>query len=276
MSTAAKQGFALPMALWALVLAGGLAGHALDVSRHSAVEAVSAESRALAAGRVEAAVAVAMHRIATAASSGEVPPAQFACYIGGASIAIRIVDEAGKLDLNRVSPGTMAMLFGQLGHGAPDKFAAAVADFRDSDDLRRLNGAEAGDYARLGLRRLPRNGPLLALTDLRAIPGGATIDLDELARHATVAGAASVDPSIATPLVLEIVRARVPDGRAFAASPRQSFALTAETELREGLVLRHSVLIRKGTGVGGITDVLHQQTSVHSGKAVNRLAHSNC
>ena len=47
----------------------------------------------------------------------------------------------------------------------------AIADFRDPDDLRRLNGAEDADYQSAGLKHGAKDGPFKAIEELQQVLG---------------------------------------------------------------------------------------------------------
>jgi general secretion pathway protein K len=93
-------------------------------------------------------------------------------YSGGA-IRIVLQDEAGKIDINAAPDELLAGLFAVLGVGPEEtaRLVDAIADWKDEDDLRRLNGAEGEDYRRAGLTWVPRNGPFEAVEELRLVLG---------------------------------------------------------------------------------------------------------
>src|SRR3546814_16801372 len=95
------------------------------------------------------------------------------------------------------------MRVGGADEAKADRVAAAITDWRDADDLRRPQGAEWQDHAAAGSRYRPRNGPFVALGELRAV-AGMTPGL-----HAAVAplmtlhsGSGGVDPTVAPQRVL--------------------------------------------------------------------------
>jgi len=93
--------------------------------------------------------------------------------LGEGLIRIAITNEAGKIDLNRASEETLESLFVSVGANSGDarKLAAAVEDFRDSDDVRRPGGAEAIDYQGAGLDYGPENAPFASIDELRRVFG---------------------------------------------------------------------------------------------------------
>jgi general secretion pathway protein K len=88
-------------------------------------------------------------------------------------IRIRVQDEAGKVDLNAASDELIESLLLTLGVGSSEarRITDAIADWRDTDELRRASGAEAGEYAAERRSYGPANGPFLAIDELRLVLG---------------------------------------------------------------------------------------------------------
>lgn len=88
---------------------------------------------------------------------------------------IRLQDERGLLSLN--VPQRERWLAALIGAGASFDQAASMIDvlldYTDTDNLKRLNGAEASDYAAAGLP-LPRNDWILSVDETRRMPVWAT------------------------------------------------------------------------------------------------------
>jgi len=91
----------------------------------------------------------------------------------GVLVEVRATDERGKLDINSTDELTMASLF--AGHGMEfdeaELLAAAVMDWRDTDDLERVNGAEEEAYFAAGLEMPPANRPFLMTEELLQVIG---------------------------------------------------------------------------------------------------------
>ena len=79
--------------------------------------------------------------------------------LGEAQLEISITDERGKLDINVAEERTLFNLFLNNGmeYEQAELLAAAVMDWRDDDDIERVNGAELASYQSVGLEV----GPLL-------------------------------------------------------------------------------------------------------------------
>lgn len=91
----------------------------------------------------------------------------------GVSVRITLRDETAKLDINEAPA---ELIRGLLKHaGLNDLEVAslsdAIADWRDADDFRRPNGAEARDYEAAGRDYIPSNRPFESIEDLRLVLG---------------------------------------------------------------------------------------------------------
>jgi general secretion pathway protein K len=81
--------------------------------------------------------------------------------LGEGVVVIRIEDESGRIDLNRADLATLESMLVSTGLPTDEAqhLAAAIADYRDPDDIKTPGGAEAFDYEAAGLRHGPKNGP---------------------------------------------------------------------------------------------------------------------
>lgn len=80
-------------------------------------------------------------------------------YHGSGEDIVRLQDNRGLLNVNFVEQNMMSRLLGQLGIPVEkrDAMIDALRDYIDTDDLRRLNGAETSEYAALGLPPPPND-----------------------------------------------------------------------------------------------------------------------
>jgi len=93
---------------------------------------------------------------------------------GDAHIAANAIDESGKIDLNSASDALLKGLFqtaGGLDADAAQGFVDRIDDWKDPDDLRRPNGAEAADYEAAGLAYKPANAPFENVAELQRVLG---------------------------------------------------------------------------------------------------------
>jgi general secretion pathway protein K len=90
---------------------------------------------------------------------------------GSARVRVAIQDELGRIDLNHADGALLTGLFQSVGL---DSFSAnrlvdKILDWRDSNGLKRLNGATAQDYRAAGLAYGPRNGPFQSVDELKLV-----------------------------------------------------------------------------------------------------------
>jgi hypothetical protein len=90
--------------------------------------------------------------------------------INGRTVLIRLVSVQGLVGLSPEDPRKTQLFLEQAGHRPAEalRLAAALADYADEDDLRRLGGAERRDYPDM---RFPANGPLRSAREACAVLG---------------------------------------------------------------------------------------------------------
>ncbi len=176
MKRSGQSGIAIVLALWLTVLLTVLAsGFAFSMRGEAlaARNAVSlAQARAAADGAVErTAYELSRPRIADAWS----PDGQAHRWNdGGAAIVVTAVDEAAKIDINAAPDAllkNMLMVIGGLDDPAATALVDAIGDWRDPDDLRRPNGAEAPEYRAANLKYVPANAPFETTGELARVLG---------------------------------------------------------------------------------------------------------
>lgn len=127
---------------------------------------------------------------------------------GEGIVAISVVGEAGKIDLNFAPAPLLRGLFESVGIGTDEAVALAdaVADYRDENDLKRLNGAEDDDYARAGYAQGAKDAPFALIDELRWV-FGMTPDLFARVQSLVTVNArqASINAATAPPGVLRAV-----------------------------------------------------------------------
>ena len=209
-----EDGFVLVVVLWIAALmalfSAALASAALDYVRSTRNGVESARVRLLA----DAGVRLVVLDMTNAAATGR--PARFvageaptACRLpDGETMVLAVSDEAGKVDLNSASEGLLAALL--VGNGvdreAARRIVEAIADFRDGDDAKRLNGAEREQYLAAGRRAGPKNAAFDAVIEVASVLG---VDKDlylRLQPHLTVySGQSGIDPMLASSELLDIL-----------------------------------------------------------------------
>ncbi len=119
---------------------------------------------------------------------------------GGGRVWLSIQDEDGKIDLNAAPDGLLRGLFLSVGldEDASAALVDAIADFRDRDELHRLDGAEDRDYADAGLPWGAKDAPFEALEELQQVLGMTGEIYRRVAPALTVySGRRGIDPRVA-------------------------------------------------------------------------------
>ena len=92
---------------------------------------------------------------------------------GAAPTASGMIDEGGKISLNRADEALLRKVFETLGLKADEQeeITDAIIDWRDSDDLHRLHGAEDEYYMKLPEPYHAKNGPFDSVDELLQVRG---------------------------------------------------------------------------------------------------------
>lgn len=208
MSVRRKQaGVALILVLWLLVLMVALVGGFARSARIEALEAHQLRSAVVARQAARAGIEYAVLRMQYQdvdrrwVPDGRMYPFAYA----GAQMQIRIVDESGKVDLNGASPELLHRLLLALEVKEPQAqaIAAAIADFRDPDDLLTPGGAEAADYRAAGLPYGPKNKPFETVSELQRVLGVDQPTYARLRPYVTVYASGDPSPTFAQAPVLQ-------------------------------------------------------------------------
>ncbi len=170
-----SEGFALVLVLWVLSLLTIMAGSfALSMRREAAIAAGSSNN-AQATAVAESGLAIAelmlmnpdqRQRWRTDGSIYQIDYAE-------SSVRIRLLAETGKIDLNSAS---QTLLQGLMTHAPMEtklqtKLVNAILDWRDADDLTRIEGAEKKEYKNAKLTYQPLNKPFQAIEELQLVLG---------------------------------------------------------------------------------------------------------
>jgi len=170
-----QQGLALVLVLWILVLVTVTSGAYTLMARMDQLEA-----NALLAGtqaRLSAEAAIDLIAVALRDPDDSSRPIAdgrpYYLAVDGNPVEVRITDERGKLDINIAQEDTLFTLFVNHGLDPSDAelLAARVLDWRDPDELERVNGAEDDAYLDAGLAVGPANRPFLMAAELLQVLG---------------------------------------------------------------------------------------------------------
>jgi general secretion pathway protein K len=175
MNRRAQTGLALVLVLWILVLVTVTSGAYALMARMDQLEANALLSGTQARLNAEAAIelmAVAL-RDPDDLSRPIADGRPYFLTIDGNPVEVRITDERGKLDINAAQEDTLFTLFVNHGLNPSDAelLAARVMDWRDSDELERVNGAELDAYLDAGLEVGPANRPFMMTAELLQVLG---------------------------------------------------------------------------------------------------------
>jgi general secretion pathway protein K len=171
-----QRGVALILVLWVAILLTVIAGSFAFAMRTD----MQVVQNSVAIARAEAAANAGVHRALlelfkppTDAERWQADGQAHEITLAGAKVTVSVLDESGKIDINAAAIELLKGLF--LSAGLKDEEAVAlvdaVQDWRDADDLRRLNGAEEPEYRAAGLKYKPANAPFQTIEELQLVLG---------------------------------------------------------------------------------------------------------
>jgi len=170
-----QRGIALVLVLWVLLLLTIITGSFALMARMDRLEANTLLSGTQARMSAEAAINLAALALRDPNDESRMlaDGRAYEMELDGVKVEIQAIDERGKLDINAADELTLANLF--TGHGMDlndaELLAAAVLDWRDEDELERVNGAEVEAYFAAGLQVGPANRPFLMTEELLQVIG---------------------------------------------------------------------------------------------------------
>lgn len=205
------NGAALLLVLWMIVLLTALVGAFALTARVEHMQGQVVARGFSAENAARAGLEYALHRLALTdprvqwQADGRPYEWQFA----GAKIEVRIVSEAGKVDLNQADSGLLAGLLRALGSdpGEATRLAGAIIDWRDSDSMTQLSGgAEDADYAAAGRPYGAKDAEFESIAELEQVLGFTPALYAKIAPHVTVySRSPRPDPTFATAPVLNAI-----------------------------------------------------------------------
>jgi general secretion pathway protein K len=169
-----QRGLALVLVLWVLALMTIMAAsYALSTQREAALLTHAHErARALALADGGIYYAMLMLSLPDPKQRWKAEGNEYVWPTEGAEVRLRIHDESGKLDLNAAQELTLRTILAAVtgDDEAAGRLTDAIIDWRDPDDLKRMNGAESHEYEAAGLQK-PQNRNFLVLEELRGVLG---------------------------------------------------------------------------------------------------------
>lgn len=204
-----EQGYALLAAVASIALLSSLSLMMLLASQGTVVMAAAESDQARLTAAADGGVALALQGILQPdrrqrwAIDGSIHRASFAGY----QLAMAVIDERGKIPLNRLNRDQSAAMFEAFGLSGADRDIAvdSFLDWRDQNDDPNPEGAEADHYAPKGL--LPRNGNLRTVGELALIRGVGPAVAARIIPYATVdfGPKGDFDPRFASPVARRIM-----------------------------------------------------------------------
>jgi general secretion pathway protein K len=168
-------------------------------------------------------------------------------------VTVRIAtrDEAGKVDLNHASAEVLIALLVQAGveMTRASAIADAILDWRDADDLRRLNGAEDADYRIAGRGYGAADSRFHAVDELQRVLGMEPDIFAAIEPALTVySGLAATNPQLASPQVVNAISG-LPAAQTSASG--LSFTIHVEAETATGIMSRVAATVALVPGNAG-------------------------
>jgi general secretion pathway protein K len=170
-----QRGIALVLVLWVLLLLTIITASFSLMARMDRLEANTLLSGTQARLSAEAAINLAVLALrdpddeTRMRADGRLYQQEF----DGILVEVSAIDERGKLDINATDELTLVNMF--IGHGMEmteaEFLSAAVLDWRDEDEMERVNGAEEDAYYAAGLEVGPANRPFMMTEELLQVVG---------------------------------------------------------------------------------------------------------
>jgi general secretion pathway protein K len=206
-----QNGMALVLVLWLVVLLGIMAtGHSRNA--HTDTRLASQQLQAAKArGLAEAGINHMILEMLAARSDRDIPidGSVFSRRIGEQTVTLAVRDTLGLVDLNAADAVLLDTALRAAGaqEARRQRLIDAVQDWRDKDDLTRLNGFEDADYEAAGMPWSSRDGAFTAVDELKYLPGMTQDVFERLAPLVTVhSGRGKVNFDLAPPVLAAAVR----------------------------------------------------------------------
>ncbi|QCU72723.1 general secretion pathway protein GspK [Luteimonas yindakuii] len=205
------RGAALLLVLWLIALLAALVGAFALTARTEHLQGRVLHRGVVATEAARAGLEYAVARVIDTTPEGRwlADGREYGWRFHDAGLTLRIVDEAGKVDLNVAQPPLLAALLRTAGAeaGAADQLAGAIVDWRDTDDLGQpVGAAEDPQYAAAGIPYGAKDAPFEDIGELQQVLGMTPALYAAVAPHVTVhSGLPSPDPRFAGALVLQAI-----------------------------------------------------------------------
>ncbi|WP_432695486.1 general secretion pathway protein GspK [Marinobacterium sp. YM272] len=169
-----QQGVVLVTVLWVLILLSLIATNLSLGGRGFARQTLNTEQAYKAGQAADAGLVWALWSLQQQEPYGWLADgSEHNMEIGGTEVRVSLQDESGKLDLNTLPTELLDALIEPAMEDDSQRAAlvAAIEDWRDEDDLIRLNGAEEDEYLAAGRSEGPANQPFKEVAELANVLG---------------------------------------------------------------------------------------------------------
>ncbi len=161
-------------------------------------------------------------------------------------LSLSAQDEAGKIDLNTANEALLLSLFQGLGLplDIANKYTDAIIDFRDTDNLKRLNGAEEKEYKEAGKPYGPKNFQFQTIGELHQVLGLSDKIITQLKPLVTIYSKRSgFDANISPQTLKEALTKRKEIGLYKLVSNRKTFTISAIAKTPSGTLFTRRAVI---------------------------------
>ncbi len=171
-----QRGLALIIVLWMVTLLSVIASSFAFNMRSDLLLARNQLSSAQAQALADAGIQRAMYELAKPVTDRQrwvAGGTRREFELAGAKIAVTVLDESGKIDLNAAPETLLKSALGAAGLAEAQSAAVldAILDWRDKDSLKRPLGAEDEEYRSAGLKFRPANSPFETVEELQHVIG---------------------------------------------------------------------------------------------------------
>ena len=204
-----QTGMAMVIVIWVLTLLTIMAGSfALTMRRETTViSAVKDNAIMLAAAETGITIAQQMLLLADENKRWRADGSVYQLQYKDAEIRVRLLSEQGKIDINKADEVMLTTMMNSTTFemDKQQELVSAIIDWRDKDDLVRLNGAEKQQYEDAGLAYQPANTNFQLIDELQMVLGMNATIFQELQPLITVySSQPKVNLSVASKEVLQV------------------------------------------------------------------------
>ena len=248
------EGIALIVVLWMLLLLSIIAAALIIETRSSTRIALNMTEGAALRAAADAGIQRAILELADARSNGALDTVKlrpdgtvYAWPFGNSTVRISVQDERGKINLNEATEQVLIALFRSVGVD-PDKaqsLAAAIADFRDADNLMRPGGAEEAEYQAAGLPWGPKNAPFEAVEELKQVLGVTPEIYQQVFPDLTIYSASNaINPALAGEGLTGILIQAGINNSQYLRSPERAYSIRAQASDSNGAVFVREAVVQ--------------------------------